>query len=284
MGIRDMFDHKYPITNLHEVDLTFMHDDIDKMIAILDSWESIINELKEGLETLNGIDARVQALESLTSGLSKAYSDIDALKADNANINEQLRIIKNDFRDLITAWNQLFDDYVAATQAALKKERGERISSDFDLDAKIYTLRYDMNHEFASIWAYLEQIIPDTIYNPGSGKRLGFDANTRATYIHLRDRGLTIAELKQRHLTVGDIADKYECWKLACKGRDLFNYTRHIYSPVNGKLQSFHQIYSDIIGRLYDSATYGDVADKQLSVQDVIDLGLTYGELLTHNF
>lgn len=284
MGIRNMFDHKYPITNLHEVDLTFMHDDIDKMIDILDSWESTINELKEGLNTLSGIDTRVQALESLTSGLSKTYADIDALKADNANINEQLRILKADFDDIITAWNQLFDDYVAATDSALKAEKTARINGDFDLDAKIYSLQYSVNQEFQAIYAYLEHLIPDTIYNPGCGVRLGFDANTRATYIHLRDRGLTIGQLKQRHLTVEDIAGKFECWKLACKGRDLFNYTRHTYSPVNGKLQSFHQIYSDIIGRLYNSATYGDIADRQLSVQDVIDLGLTYGELLTHNF
>ena len=284
MGIRSMFDHKYPITNLHELDLTFMHDDIDKMIALLESWEEIIIELQKGLETLSGIDARVTYLESLTSGLNKAYSDIEALKKDNANINEQLRKLKEDFRDVFTTWNQLFDDYVTATNSALKAEKTARIQGDFDLDAKIYSLTYHMNREFQSIWAYLEQIIPDTIYNPGCGKRLGFDANTRTTYVHLRDRGLTIAELKQRHLTVEDIADKYECWKFACKGRDLFKYIRHLYSPVNGKLQSFHQIYSDIIGRLYNSATNDDVIDSNMSVQDLIDLNMTCGEMLTHNF
>lgn len=284
MSIRTMFDHKYPITNLHEVDLTFMHDDIDKMISILEEWESTIDELKEGLNTLNGIDARVQYLESLTSGLNKAYADIAALKEDNANITEQLRILKDDFSSIITAWNQLFDDYVAATDSALKAEKTARIQGDFDLDAKIYSLRYSVNSEFQAIYAYLEQIIPDTIYNPGCGIRLGFDANTRATYIHLRDRGITIGGLKQRHLTVGDIAGKFECWKLACKGRDLFNYTRHMYSPASGMLQSFHQIYSDLIGRISNSATYQDVADREYTIQDVIDLGLTYGELLTHNF
>ena len=284
MGIRSMFDHKYPITNLHEIDLTFMHDDIDKMIALLESWEDTIEELKKGLNTLNGIDARVTYLESLTSGLNKAYNDIDALKRDNANINEQLRILKGDLENIITTWNILFNEYVAATNSALKAEKTARIEGDFELDAKIYSLNYHMTQELGAIWAYLEQIIPNTIYNPGVGKRLGFDANTRATYVHLRDRGLTIAELKQRHLSVEDIADKYECWKYACKGRDLFKYTRHMYSPVSGILQSFHQIYSDIIGRLYNSATNDDIIDSNMSVQDLIDLNLTCGEMLTHNF
>ena len=55
MGIRDMFDHKYPITNLHELDLTFMHEDIDKMISILEEWEEIIDTLKEAAEKYDDI-------------------------------------------------------------------------------------------------------------------------------------------------------------------------------------------------------------------------------------
>ena len=64
MGIKSMFDHKYPITNLHELDLTFMHEDIDKMISILEEWEAIIDELKEGIALFKDLETRVLVLES----------------------------------------------------------------------------------------------------------------------------------------------------------------------------------------------------------------------------
>lgn len=291
MGIRDMFDHKYPITNLHEVDLTFMHEDIDKVIAILESWEETIHELEEDVKEFDNINSRLTSLEQLTSGLAAAYNDIAALKANIRALNleaEDLQLqidqVKNSIQGLIDSWNEMFIAYGEATKALIRAEKAARIEGDFDLDAKIYTLRYQVQHDIAAIYAYLEQIIPNTIYNPGCGKRLDFDANTRATYVHLRDRGITVGQLKQRHLTYGDIANKYRCWEYACKGRDLFKYTRYMYSPASGALESMHQIYSDIIGRLYNSSTNKDVADRELSVADLLDLELTNKEVLTYNF
>lgn len=284
MGIRNMFDHKYPITNLHEVDLTFMHEDIDKMIELLASWEDTINRLLEALTTINSLDARIKYLENLCQGLNKAYTDLEALKLDSVNKQEQINNIKTTLDEVINLWNEMFIAYTNATDALIRAERSKRIEGDFDLDAKIETLKYQMFDAISDIYDYLEHIVPNKVYNPGLGYKVDLNTNTRATYIHLRDKGITIGQLLERHVLVSDIEEKFKCVDLACKGKDIFDYTNYLYSPVNGKHQILHQIYSDIIGRLYDSSTINDVILSNLSIQDVIDLGLTYKGVLTYSF
>ena len=107
MGIRNMFDHKYPITNLHEIDLTFMHDDIDKMIAILEEWEQIIDELKAGIELFKDLEARVLVLEADVSSLKteliqlrtnyiKLNSDVNSIKTNVNYLVSRVKILQTD--------------------------------------------------------------------------------------------------------------------------------------------------------------------------------------------
>lgn len=283
MGIRNLFEHKYPITNLHEIDLSYILAEIDELISILESWEELIEELKEGLQTLDGLDGRVSVLEALTSNLNKAYQDIDALKNDNVNIHTKLNQIKSDFEDLIKNWNEMFIAYSASVSARLQAEKNERVNADMMLNAALYSFKYQVENEFDAIYRILNNLI-SKVYNPGCGYKVDFKTNTRKTYIHLRDKGITIGELLQRHLLVSDIAEKYKCVNLACKGLDIFKYNNYIYSPGDGVHKLIHQVFSDIFAKIYDSDTYSNVIVAELLISDVIDLNKTYGELLSYHF
>ena len=141
MGIRDMFNHKYPITNLHEVDLTFMHDDIDKMIALLESWESIIEELRKGLNELNSINSRVIALENLTAGLNQAYLDIVALKNQTRINTSAIDAIRLELDNLVDSWDEFINTFTYYVDSKVEIEKRARIKGDYDLDVKIESLK-----------------------------------------------------------------------------------------------------------------------------------------------
>lgn len=282
-SIRDLFEHKYPITNLHEIDLSYVLAEIDEMISILESWEELINEIREGLKTLNSIDDRVRALEALTSNLNKAYADIEALKKDNSKIFDSINKIKSDMDDLIEAWNQMFIAFSNATNAKLQAEKNERVNADYMLNAALYSFKYQVESEFDAIYNILESLI-SKVYNPGCGYKVDLKTNTRKTYIHLRDKGITIGRLLQRNILVSDIADKYRCVDLACKGLDIFKYTNYIYSPGDGKHKLIHQTFSDIYGKIYSSDTYQNAIAANLTIADIIALDKTYGELLSYQF
>ena len=130
MGIRDMFDHKYPITNLHEIDLTFMHDDIDKMISILESWESIIEELREGLNELDDINSRVNTLENLTAGLNQAYLDIAALKNQTRVNTSAIDAIRLELDNLVDSWDEFINSFTYYVNSKVEIEKRARIKGD----------------------------------------------------------------------------------------------------------------------------------------------------------
>ena len=158
MGIRDMFNHKYPITNLHEVDLTFMHEDIDRMISILESWESIIDELRAGLEQLPIINGRLNALESLTSGLNQAYADIKALKNQTAANTSAIHKIRLEMDDLIVSWGDFIDDIKVYVDSNISHEKHEREIADIGLDLKIKTLEFQVYDDIQILYMLIRML------------------------------------------------------------------------------------------------------------------------------
>lgn len=284
MGIRNIFEHKYPITNLHELDLSYLHAEIDEMISILESWEALIEELKEGLKVLNSLDDRVKYLENITAGLNKAYSDINDLKLDNVKIHEQLNQIEADFEDLINSWNEMFLAYSASIRALLQAEKNERVNADMMLNAALYSFKYQVENEFNRIYEILNNLKPEKVYNPGIGYKLNLNQNTRQTYIDLRDKGISIMQLLERHPIVDDISDKYTCNDLAIHGLKIFKYIKYLYSPGNGIHQTIHQTFSDIFALIHNSSTYNDVIAANLSYDDFVALDKTCLELLNYQF
>ena len=136
MGIRDMFDHKYPITNLHEIDLTYMHEDIDRMLAILESWEAIIDELKEGLSDLDNINSRLDALESITSGLRQAYTDIAAIQSKTMANTSAIDAIRLEIDNLLDSWDEFINTFKYYVDGKVEVEKRARVNGDYDLEEK----------------------------------------------------------------------------------------------------------------------------------------------------
>ena len=289
--LQNLFSSKYPTENLHEMDLSWIIKTVGEMVNILESWRSTIEELEAGLQELNSINDRLDVVEekiaildSLQLQINSLIAEISALSIDNLSIHDDITRINQRINSILDGWNELFNAFKTVVKSEIKAEELERKQGDLDLNIKINALKYQVEKDVSDIYDYINEHLAVTIYNPGCGKRLNPDKNTRKTYEHLRDRGVTIGEMLQRHVMVSDIADKYRCFRLACKGRDIFKYTRHLYSPGTGRLESYHQIYSDIIGEIRGSDTIDNVINAALSISDLLALNKTCRELQSYEF
>lgn len=275
MGIRDMFNHKYPITNLHEVDLTFMHEDIDRMIAILESWESIIDELRAGLEQLPIIDGRLDALESITSGLNQAYDDILALKNQMVTNTSAIHKIRLEMDNLIVSWGVFIDDIKAYVDSNISHEKHERVIADNELDLKIETLKIQVYDDIQILYRLIEELNPNDVYNPVRGLREDFDKNNADVYQDLRYFGFTNAELSEFGISNNHVAS------LVHNNRDYalnakIRFKRHwIFSPWTGKRCPHYNAISEMyvvgIGGADNTSFYAAIAADEKTNDDLGD-------------
>lgn len=275
MSIRTMFDHKYPITNLHEVDLTFMHDDIDRMIEILESWEEIINELREGLEELDNVNSRVIALESLTSGLNQAYLDIAALKTQVAiNVLDIVKL-RRDLANLDELWHNLLPLIYTYVDQKVKSEANQRKSADYELDMKIEKLRFDVYDDITILYQLISTIRPMDVYNPVRGIREGFDKNNSDVYQDLRYGGFTNAELSEFGISNDHVAS------LVQNNRDYalhakFRFKRHwLFDPYSGRRMPHYNAISEVyrigFSGLSNNSFYGQISADSKTNDDLAD-------------
>ena len=275
MSIRNMFDHKYPITNLHEVDLTFMHDDIDRMIEILESWEEIINELKAGLEELDSINKRVIVLESLTSGLNQAYSDIVALKKQVAiNVSDIVKL-RRDLAVLDELWHNILPLIYTYVNEKVKAEATSRKNGDYNLDIKIEKLRFDVYDDITILYQLVSSLRPMDVYNPVKGIREGFDLNNADIYQDLRYGGFTNAELSEFGISNDHVAS------LVHNNRDYalhakLRFKRHwLFDPYSGRRMPHYNAISEVYRIGFsgpsNNSFYGQISADDKTNNDLAD-------------
>lgn len=275
MGIRDMFDHKYPITNLHEVDLTFMHDDIDRMIAILESWETIIDELREGLSELDNINSRLLTLESLTNDLQQAYEDITTLKRQTSTNTSAIDAIRLELENLVDSWDEFINSFTYYVDSKVEVEKRARIEGDYDLDVKIESIKNQIYDDIEILYQLIQQLNPADVYNPIKGLREDFDKNNADVYQDLRYFGFTNAELSEFGVSNNHVAS------LVHNNRDYalnakIRFKRHwMFSPWTGRRCPHYNAISEMyvigIGGANNTQFYAAIAADSKTNEDLAD-------------
>ena len=275
MGIRDMFDHKYPITNLHEIDLTYMHEDIDRMLAILESWEAIIDELKEGLSDLDNINSRLDALESITSGLRQAYTDIAAIQSKTMANTSAIDAIRLEIDNLLDSWDEFINTFKYYVDGKVEVEKRARVNGDYDLEEKIEALKNQVYDDIEILYQLIQQLNPSDVYNPVRGIRENFDKNNADVYQDLRYFGFTNAELSEFGISNDHVAS------LVHNNRDYalnakFRFKRHwMFSPWTGRRCPHYNAISEMyvvgIGGASNNEFYSAIAADEKTNDDLAD-------------
>ena len=283
MGIRSMFDHKYPITNLHELDLTFMHEDIDKMIAILEEWEGIIDELKEGIALFKDLEGRVLVLEAdvktlkseviqLRSNYIALTSDVNNLKYDVAGIAGRLKIVEIGLEGLHTYIDKRIDFVIAKSY-----------QDDLVIMNKLNQAKAQLQSQINELYRLISSISTE-ISNPWHGPdKLSIEENVRLIYSDLADETPTAWE----YASLGLTADEYSAYGLTAKryaefGVDML-HVNWPFSPTYGFRQSTSNVITSIVNFIKGTLSADEYAALDLTADDYTALDLTAADYYSYS-
>ena len=283
MGIRDMFDHKYPITNLHELDLTFMHEDIDKMISILEEWETIIDVLKEAAENYNDILVRLTAAESdistLKSNLSslklqviKNANDIEALKANMSVLDSKITILET---KLAAVYNYI-DNSINVLASKMYQQ-------DLIIMNKLNQAKADLQRQIDDLYAIIASIRTD-LRNPWHwGKQFSPDENNTLIYQDLADGCPTAEEYARLNLT----ASEYDAYNLTAYEYARFGFKMlhldFVFSPIYGFKQSTSNVLTSILNWIEGTLSADGYQGLNLTADEYTALNLSAADYYSYN-
>lgn len=283
MGIRDMFDHKYPITNLHEIDLTFMHEDIDKMISILEKWEDIIDTLKEAAEKYDDIVARLAIAESeintLQSDLSslklqviKNADDIEALKANMSILDSKMTILESK----IAAVYNYIDNSINVLASKMYQQ-------DLIIMNKLNQAKADLQRQIDDLYAIVASIRTD-LTNPWHwGNVFSPDENNKLIYKDLADGCPTAEEYAKLNLT----ADEYDAFSLTAYEYARFGFRMlhldFVFSPIYGFKQSTSNVLTSILNWIKGTLSADGYQALNLTADEYTALNLTAADYYSYN-
>lgn len=272
-----LFDHKYPITNLHELDLSWIIMKVKDLEIILDSWKSTIEELEEGLKELEGFDERISALEALTANLDEVYKIIEALSTDDAKIWDELKTLRQKIIDVETALYSEVDLLMIYVNNKVTAEKTARINADFELDVMIRSLAATIFDQIDYINYRLDQIIPEKVFNRVAGVKLLLNDNNFNVYEDLRDFGISNATLSEYGIDNDHVAALHHNNRdYAINAFKRFKL-HYVFSPVTGVRVSHANALSQLVA-LFAAGVDNDTLYTQMATDSATneDLGNYY--------
>lgn len=283
MGIRNMFDHKYPITNLHELDLTFMHDDIDKMISILESWEAIIEELKEGIELFKDIEQRIIVLESDVKSLK---SDVIQLKSNYTYLNGEVNNIKSDLDAIKTRLR-----IVELTLQSIWTYIDDRISyvieksyrDDLIIMNKLNQAKLQLQQQIDDLYRLISTISTEITNEWHWGNKISIQKNNGLIYMDLADNTPTASDYQKLNLT----ADEYSDFMLTAREYAKYGYKMlhldFVFSPAYGFKQEISNVLTSIINYIEGTLSASEYTSLSLTADDYTALNLSASDYYSYS-
>ena len=275
MKIYDIFAHKYPITNLHELDLSWLIELVDNLEATLIEWESIINELQEGLKTLDDINAKIDTINAEIADLDDIRSELTTAVNDIVNIKAAIERIDNDtdaLYGLISSNFAILNERIDLSYERLHNQL-ELLKQAHNIDIQV--LKVDIDEKYNYLLDLINQVRPVDVYNRVAGKRLSFDDNNFNIYEDLRYLGInnnTLYELSSNN-EVASLVHNNRDYALFMKLRMKKNY---IYSPLSGRKESHSNAISELaaitLGGISNADYYNYMLANGLTNDDVGDV------------
>lgn len=277
MGV---FEHKYPYENFHELNLDWILSEIKRFSEILASWEDTIKELEEGLKKLNQYDARISALERATSDLNTIRQNISTLQVEVSKNTSDIDLLKNQWKNVQQQITDVYE-YINACMATIN----QRITSE------VYAVQQDYNIKFRQILVWLDELarrideLDTSVLNPWHWNlgRISQDKNARLIYNDLADECLTA----EQYCSLGLSANDYNDFELSARDYAEFGKTKlhfnWVYMPVEGIKQNISNVLTSIINNLMGTFSASDYAALDLDADDYAALDLTAQQYFAFN-
>lgn len=283
MGIRNMFDHKYPITNLHELDLTFMHDDIDKMISILESWEAIIEELKEDVELFKDIEQRIIVLESDVKSLK---SDVIQLKSNYTYLNGEVNNIKSDL-DAIKTRLRIVEITLQSVWGYIDSRIDYVIEKSYRDDLiimnKLNQAKLQLQQQIDDLYRLISTISTEITNEWHWGNKISIQKNNGLIYMDLADNTPTASDYQKLNLTAAD----YDDFMLTAREYAKYGYKMlhldYVFSPVYGFKQEISNVLTSIINYIEGTLSASEYTSLSLTADDYTALNLSASDYYSYS-
>ena len=283
MGIRNMFDHKYPITNLHEIDLTFMHDDIDKMIEILESWEAIINELKGGIALFKDLEQRVTVLESDVKSLK---SDVIQLKSNYTYLTGEVNNIKGDL-DAIKTRLRIVEITLQSVWAYIDSRIDYVIEKSYRDDLiimnKLNQAKLQLQQQIDDLYRLISTISTEITNEWHWGNKISIQKNNGLIYMDLADNTPTASDYQKLNLTAAD----YDDYMLTAREYAKYGYNMlhldFVFSPAYGFKQEISNVLTSIINYIEGTLSASEYASLSLTADDYTALNLSASDYYSYS-
>lgn len=275
MRIYDIFAHKYPITNLHELDLSWLIELVDNLEATFTEWESIIDELQEGLQSLDNINAKIDTINAEIADLDDIRNELTGAIKDIVNLKAAIERIDNDtdaLYALISSNFAILSEHINLSYERLHNQL-ELLKQAHNIDIEV--LKVDIDEKYNYLLDLINQVRPVDVYNRVAGKRLSFDDNNFNIYEDLRYLGIT-------NNTLYELSSNNEVASLIHNNRDyaLFMKLRikknYIHSPISGRKVSHSNAISELaaysLGGSSNADYYNYMLANSLTNDDISDV------------
>lgn len=299
--LRNLFDHKYPIENLHELDLSWCIRNVQDLEAIVKKIAEVVDSLTPYIEKFADFEAALKQLQIDFYNLEqlvKTYDDaIDSLKT-TANLHSsQIEYILVVLQTLEDDYNSLFKLIdIKNRQLELKIDsKLEEIIAEFNandaiLRLQIKQLKELLQNEINGLNERLTRLehesFPTDVRNPLTGTRMGFDENNVKVYVDCgRLTRARDSEIFEANMTDGDINDLHLTdYEASMFGGKYFYHRFWTHSPLTGVKTSVHNCLSQLLGLILNSSTDETINDLAETDSYFNDLNLTDLEFNSYQF
>ena len=301
MRLLDRFQHLYPDTNLHELDLSWILHEVETLKSICEEIAKVVDELSPYVERFSELEEALHKLQVdfyQLEQLVKTYDDAIASLKTSANLHSeqiafiqaQLQLLEDDYEALF----RLID--IKNRQLELKiDDKLDAIIAEFHADDNILRLQIKQMKNLlqAEIDNLNERVtrlendsFPVDVKNPITGTRLSFDENNTHVYVDLgRLTRAKDVEIFEANMTDEDINNlNLTDYEASMFGGKYFYHRFWTHSPLTGIYTSVHNCLSQLVGLILNSST--DAAINNLAESDSYfnDLNLTDLEFNSYQF
>ena len=274
---------EFPDADYYRSDLRQVLRYIREVVKKINNYDEIIEELKEALEGIQGMDARITALENATADLNTIRATISNIQTEIDSINSQhasdITRLEHEINNLRTYLGSLETQIEAARSYSLylytkaKSEWTEDIANiTYDTNRKLVLLEDDIMFLYQLITS-----IDTAMVNPWHEElgRIGPSENNKLVYSDLADECLTA----EQYCRLGLSATAYTNRAITAReyaefGKDKLHFY-WVYSPAFGFKQEFSNVLTSIMNAVMDTLTATEYTALDLSADDYSLLDIT---------
>ena len=263
----NLFDHKYPIENLHELDLSWVIKDVQQMEAILAEWEQVINELKEDIAKFDELEDDIAEIRSEIADLPDLRNAVRVNEENIADLSNKLETLNLKLLAIDSKFNAVYR-YVD--------------EKDYLLMLKINQVKVQLQAEIDLINDIISKI-DTSVYNSWIDRKISNQENSDFAFNHLADECLTAEE----YLSLGLSAADYAAFSINSRDYQEFGKKKlhfyWVYAPVYGFKQEISNVLTSIVNFLSNTLTASDYASLDLSAADYAALDLSAAQYFSYN-